>query len=183
MIVYANPFRSDLNIGKSYNEFINCLNVPDDTWIVIQDGDICYLTPDWGKRIEDALTLDGDKFGLVGCYTNRIKEPKQCHEFKFSNDSDIRNHVAIAHCYQGQGIQEVNFDIAGLFMAFQKKTWSLVGGFKENDIACDFDFNRRVRAQKLKVGLIRSLYVWHTYRIWTDNPWNSKGIKHLMKGK
>ena len=80
MIIYSNPFRSDKNIGKAYNDFIKCLNVPDDTWIVLQDGDITYLTDDWGKRIEESLALDGEKFGLVGCRTNRIKQTYQLHE-------------------------------------------------------------------------------------------------------
>jgi len=38
----------------------------------------------------------------------------------------------------------------------------------------------RVKELGLKVGLIRSLYVFHSYRPWTDfEPWNEK--KHLMK--
>ena len=37
----------------------------DNDWIVIQDGDIIYLTSDWGARIHKALEMDGDKFGLM----------------------------------------------------------------------------------------------------------------------
>lgn len=179
-IWYSNPFRSDLNIGRAINNFCNLIKNPED-WIVLQDGDITYLTSDWGKRIESALLLDGSKFGLVGCYTNRIKEAMQCHQRQFSNDSDIRNHMKIAQSYQGQGIQEINHGIAGFFMAFQKKTFDLVGGFAENTIAFDTDFNKKVRAKGLKLGLIRSLYVWHSYRLLSDNPWDANAIKHLVK--
>jgi hypothetical protein len=38
----------------------------------------------------------------------------------------------------------------------------------------------RVKEIGLKVGLIKSLYVFHGYRIWSDvEPWNDK--KHLLK--
>jgi len=95
-IFYSNPFSLDKNIGKAYNEYLASINANDEDWIVLQDGDILYLTPDWGKRIHDALSLDGDKFGLVGCYTNRLRSKHQLHEKSFSNDLNIRNHYNIA---------------------------------------------------------------------------------------
>jgi hypothetical protein len=48
-IFYSNPFDLDKNIGKAYNEYLASINANDDDWIVLQDGDILYLTPDWGK--------------------------------------------------------------------------------------------------------------------------------------
>jgi hypothetical protein len=179
-IFYSNPFSVEKNIGKAHNDFIKSLNANDEDWIVIQDGDMMYLTDDWGKRISDALSLDGDKFGLVGCYTNRLRGLHQLHGNEFSYETDIKKHYEIAKTYGGEGIQPIKQGVAGVFMAFQYKTWKKVKGFQENSIVFDSLFNLRVRELGLKVGLIRSLYVFHLYRIWAEKePWNEK--KHLLK--
>ena len=179
MIIYSNPFRSDKNIGKAYNEFIECLNVPLDTWIVIQDGDIIYLTDDWGKRIEDSLALDGDKFGLIGCKTNRVRGRQQLHNHIFSKDFDIKNHHKIALKYNEIGISPIDRDevIAGYLMAFTKRTWLKVGGFTEKTPSADAIFNEKVRNLGKKIGQFKNLYVFHSYRIWSDNPFTE--TKHL----
>jgi hypothetical protein len=178
-IFYSNPFSLDKNIGKAYNEYLSCLNANDEDWIVIQDGDIMYLTADWGKRINDALCLYGNKFGLVGCYTNRLRSKHQLHGNAFSYDLNVRNHFEIANSYKEEGIQEIKEYIAGFFMAFQYKTWKKIK-FTENSLAFDSLFSMRVKELDLKIGLIRSLYVFHGYRLWTDDePWNDK--KHLVK--
>jgi hypothetical protein len=178
-IFYSNPFSLDKDIGKAYNEYLSSLNAKDDDWIVMQDGDILYLTPDWGKRINDALSLDGDKFGLVGCYTNRLRSKHQLHKNAFNYDLNVRNHFDIANSYQEEGIQEIKEYIAGFFMAFQYKTWKKIK-FAENSLAFDSLFSMRVKEIGLNIGLIRSLYVFHGYRLWTDDePWNDK--KHLQK--
>jgi hypothetical protein len=179
-IFYSNPFSVDKNIGKAHNDFIKSLNANDDDWIVIQDGDMMYLTDDWGKRIQEALEKDGENFGLVGCYTNRLRGKHQLHGNEFSYETDIKKHYEIAKTYGGGGIEEIKQGIAGVFMAFQYKTWKAVKGFDENSIVFDSLFNVKVRDKGLKVGLIRSLYVFHLYRIWAEKePWNEK--KHLLK--
>ena len=179
-IFYSNPFSIEKNIGKAHNDFIKSLNANDDDWIVIQDGDMLYLTDDWGKRIQEALEKDGENFGLVGCYTNRLRGKHQLHGNEFSYETDIKKHYEIAKTYGGDGIQEIKQGIAGVFMAFKYKTWKAVKGFDENSIVFDSLFNVKVRDKGLKVGLIRSLYVFHLYRIWAEKePWNEK--KHLLK--
>jgi hypothetical protein len=178
-IFYSNPFSLDKNIGKAYNDYLSCLNAADDDWVVMQDGDIMYLTPDWGKRIHDALALDGNKFGLVGCYTNRLRSKHQLHGKEFNYDLNALNHYQIALTYQDEGIQEIKEYIAGFFMAFQYKTWKKIK-FTEDSLGFDSLFSMRVKEVGLKVGLIKSLYVFHGYRIWSDvEPWNDK--KHLLK--
>jgi hypothetical protein len=81
--------------------------------------------------------------------------------------------------YGEAGVQEINEYIAGFFMAFQYKTWKKIK-FTENSLAFDSLFSMRVKEMGLKIGLIKSLYVFHSYRLWADvEPWNQK--KHLMK--
>lgn len=175
-IFYSNPFNINKNIGKALNEF--CSLLPEDSWIVLQDGDITYLTPDWGERIYKSLALNGDQFGLIGCYTNRLKGLHQCHDNTFSNDMNIKNHIKIAQSdkYRNLGITDLkSFGVAGCFMAFKKSTWKKVGGFVENHIAFDTLFNQSVKAKGMKIGIMDNLYVFHLYRAWSDkNPFEEK---------
>jgi cellulose synthase/poly-beta-1,6-N-acetylglucosamine synthase-like glycosyltransferase len=178
-IYYSTPFSIDKNIGGAYNEF--CKIVPnDEDWIVITDADSMFLTPDYGVIIHKAIQTHGNDFGLIGCYTNRLRKTHQLHNGTFSNDHDIRHHVKIAMEYMCKdGIEDITpLNIAGVFMAFQKKTWKLVGGFLENSIVADTFFSQQVVSKGLKLGLIRGLYVYHWYRGWEiNNPFLS--IKHL----
>lgn len=68
--------------------------------------------------------------------------------------------------------------IAGLFMLFPKSVWKLCK-FPENNIAFDDVFSKLVVSKGYKLGLIKGLYVYHQYRIWSDTP--TKERKHLRK--
>lgn len=178
-IWYSNPYSIDKNFGKAINDF--CSIVPnDEDWIVIQDGDICYLTPDWGRIIYESLKEHGHKFGLIGCYTNSLNGLNQLHGKRRFNDISMKDHHKIAKTYNSTNISDFGkLIVAGFFMAFQKKTWRLVGGFVENNKSFDTLFNIAVRKKGLKVGIMDGLYVYHLYRIWADgNPGNE--VKHLM---
>lgn len=176
-IWYSNPYSMTKNIGGAINDF--CRLVPsDDDWIVIQDGDIIYLTPDWGVKIHEAIKVHGSKYALLGCMTNRLNSLHQLHQHKRSDDHDIKNHFDIAKTYnENTCIDVTSKNIAGCWMAFKKSTWQKVGCFKENDIAFDTDFCSRVKRKGMKIGLINNLYVYHLYRIWSDNPQKAK--EHL----
>lgn len=174
-IHYSNPFDIDKNIGKAYNEF--CDMVPnDEDWIVMQDGDMMYLSPDFGKNIHDTIQKHGDKYALFGCYTNRLASTHQLHLGAFSNDHDVLNHLEIAKQYTGTDVTETH-GIAGLFMCFQKKTWKAVGGFQENSHTFDSHFSVKVKRKGFKIALMKGLYVYHQYRPWSDHPKND--VKHL----
>lgn len=175
---YSNPFSVEKNIGKALNEF--CELVPDGDWICLQDGDMMYLTPDWGKQIHDAIKLHGSKFGLIGCVTNRLGRPIQ-RIGEMDNDHNILNHYQTAiqlskeHYAVVDDVTKKKY-IAGMFMLFPKEVWKRVK-FAENNIAFDDQFSQDVRRKGYKLGLMKGLYVYHAYRIWSDNP--SKDRQHL----
>lgn len=175
---YSNPYSTSKDFGGAINEFVGL--VPnDEDWIVIQDGDICYLRPDWGVIIENSLRLHGHKFGVIGCYTNSIGGLHQCLEGKRVTDRPMEYHVSKAMELNTYEIKDAGkYVIAGFFMAFQKKTWRLVGGFKENYRAFDSYFSNQVRARDLKLGIMQGLYVYHLYRLWASGD-PSKEMKHL----
>jgi hypothetical protein len=176
-IYYSNPYSTSKNFGKAINDF--CSLVPnDDDWIVIQDGDICYLRPDWGVIVEKALALHGHKFGLIGCYTNSIGGLHQTLEGRRVTDQPMKYHYEKAMELDTYEIEDLGIKgVAGFFMAFQKKTWKKVGGFRENYRAFDTWFNNQVRARDMKIGIMKGLYVYHLYRIWSENP--HKEVQHL----
>lgn len=174
-IFYSNPYSVSKNFGKAINDF--CELMPDDCWIVIQDGDITYLTPDWGTKIHNALEANGDKFGLIGCFTNRLAVKGQLHNGLFSDDHNILSHIPIAQGYSSLEITEIHTPIAGLFMAFKKSTWAKLKGFKENSYSFDVDFSNRVRSAGMKIGIMNGLYVYHQYRPFSKSP--KTDIRHL----
>lgn len=176
---YSNPYSSSKNIGKALNDF--CGLVPDGDWICLQDGDICYLTSDWGRQIEDTLKEHSDKFGLIGCMTNRLGRPIQ-RIGEMDNDHDMMKHyetaktMALEHYAEVEDITKKKY-IAGMFMLFPKSVWNKVK-FRENNIAFDDHFSNDVRKKGYKLGLMKGLYVYHLYRAWSDNP--TKERAHLL---
>lgn len=179
-IFYSNPFSTEKNIGKAYNEF--CESCPDDAWICLQDGDMMYLTPDWGKQIEDVILKHGNKYQLYGCVTNRLGRNIQIADGVDYDNHDIKYHTQkafeIKDMFYGQ-VEDITKKryIAGLFMIFHKSTWQK-HKFEENTPYFDDYFSKKITQANGKLGLIKGLYVYHQYRIWSDNP--KVDNKHLI---
>jgi glycosyltransferase involved in cell wall biosynthesis len=177
-VFYSNPYSTEKNIGKALNEF--CELVPDGSWICLQDGDIAYLTPNWGRQIEDAIRKHGDEFGLIGCVTNRLGRDIQ-RVGDMNEYHDMLRHAEIGRQKEKENWAEVEDItdkkyIAGMFMLFPKSVWNECK-FEENNIAFDDAFSKSVRRKGYKLGLMKGLYVYHLYRIWSENP--SKDRQHL----
>lgn len=174
-IHYITPYATDGNIGKAYNEACAQIQNPDD-WIVIRDGDTMFLTPEWGRLIEQVLQEHGDKYDLLGAMTNRVNDSHQKVEGVFA-EMDMQKHYEIAKKLQdekGTEVRHTRFDLAGFFMAFRKRTWGAVR-FEENTPLFDRMFSRRI-ARK---GVMEGLYVLHAYRLWSEDP--TQATEHLYK--
>lgn len=181
-IHYSNPFSIEKNIGKALNEF--CEMVPDGDWICLQDGDMMYLTPDWGKQIAEVVTNYGNKYSLIGCLTNRLGRPIQVYDKANYNNHDIKFHydLAVKLANDNWGVvDDITHKkyVAGMFMLFPKSIW-LKNRFKENVSYFDDEFSKGVLRQGGKVGLMKGLYVYHSYRIWSDTPRTSKDHLSLL---
>lgn len=179
-ISYSNPFATDKNIGRAYNEF--CESVPDGNWICLQDGDIAFLTPDWGKQIEDVVRTRGRDFSLIGCVTNRLGRPIQ-----LAPGVDYNNHDMEYHYKKTKEISKENYGkveditkkryIAGMLMLFPKTTWNRVK-FSENNPAFDDAFSTGVTKFGGKLGLMTGFYVYHWYRGFSKDPKRDRA--HLL---
>jgi hypothetical protein len=170
-IWYSSPYSTAKNIGKALNEF--CELIPDDDWICLQDGDIMFLTPDWGNQIEETVKRYGNKFQLIGCMTNRLGRNIQKVDGMF-DEKDITKHYLKAkelsetHYAEVEVITKKRF-VAGMFMLFPKSVWQK-HKFKENVINFDDCFSRDIVQSGGKLGLMKGLYVFHLYRIWSESP-------------
>lgn len=178
-INYITPYSTEKNFGKAINDQINCM--PDDCWVALMDGDIMFLTPHWGRQIADVVKLHGNKYSLFGCLTNRLGRPIQRYKGEFSTDFNIKNHYDIAKDLETNHWAEVEDitskrRIAGMFMLFPKSLWNEIK-FKENSPNFDDIFSSEVISKNKKLGLMKGLYVFHSYRIWSDNP---KDRSHLL---
>jgi len=182
-IFYIQSYDLKANIGGAYNRHIK--HLPSDAWIVISDHDSNFLIPDFGKQLHDIIEKYGNEYALLGCVTNRLRGLHQLHENKFSNDFDLKNHFSIAcDLFKDQYSEvEATHGVAGVMLMFRKSTWEAVGGFQENNIACDTAFNKAIKAKGLgKIGIMKGVYLFHCYRMWNDNHMiAANDVKHLIK--
>lgn len=176
MVHYITSWSSQKNYGGAINEAIERLNCSDDHFICLRDGDSCFLTPDWGNTIQ-TLTEQND-YDLIGCSTNRLREPHQLVQGVFGSDTSLQTHYQTALNQQeihGTAIHPFKHDVAGFFMLFRYSAW-LNNKFKENTPIFDRLFTRGIA--KGRVGIALGLYVLHMYRLWSSNPKNDS--KHLF---
>jgi len=179
-IYYGIPYSLDRNLGAEYNRYMNLLPNNDD-WMVFQDGDIMFLTPDFGHHIAEVIKKLPDA-GIITCKTNRIRQKLQRHN---EDSPDILVHRLIAKDldkkFRGQ-YRKINDNISGFFMAIKKKTWLEVGKFSEKDgklLTVDSAFSKKIIKRGKPIYVMQGLYVFHYYRF--AEGWNY--IEHLTNAK
>lgn len=172
------PYSIEKNFGKAINEY--CALVPAGDWICITDGDVCRLLPDWGKHISDiAFKADQQSYRLIGCMTNRLRQNHQLVPGMF-DQTDIKAHYKVSAIMQNEyyyEIQRIKTPIAGFFMLFPQWVWGKYK-FQEGTECFDTIFSNKILRVNGKIGIAKGLYLYHAYRIWSDNP--RADTKHLF---
>lgn len=167
MIYYFVPYSTEKNLGKAYNQHMDLLP-KDDDWGVLMDGDIMFLTFDWGHQIEKAIE-DNPDAGIISCYTNRISKRKsQLYEINSPNILVHREQATRLNHQFGGTYKKISQNISGFLMIIKKKTWKDAGKFHErDDMILDIDglFSREVRTLGKSIILMRGMYVFHYYRM------------------
>lgn len=183
-IFYSNPYDVTTNIGAAYNDFLSSIKANDDDWIVLQDGDIMYLTPNWGRQIHHVALSAPKHVGLIGCMTNRIGLNYQRVEGQFNNP-DINAHKEQALSLEKSNFGElkiINEVIAGFFMMFPYRVWKEAGCFMEKSIYFDSKFSNAVLGAGYNTALITGLYVYHLYRPDNADPEQARfDFRHLTR--
>lgn len=179
-IHYITPYSTEKNFGKAINEQISI--IPDEDWVCVLDGDMMFLTPDWGRQVSEVVRKHGKKYSLFGCLTNRLGRNIQRYRGEFSNNFDVKHHYDIAKELESNYWAEVEDvtskkRVAGMFMLFPKSLWNRIQ-FKENTPNFDDIFSTEVIKSGGKLGLLKGLYVFHCYRLWSESPGRDR--EHLL---
>jgi len=169
VIYYFNPYSTDKDLGKAYNDYMALLPNQDD-WACLTDGDTMFLMPDYGHQIQQIIDLHPDT-GLFTCLTNRVGCLEQCYNRHISNERDILKHKRIASdCYaRKHQVKQLHGIISGHCMIVQKKTWEEVGKFPEGIgiLSVDNGFSQKILDHKKKILLMEGVYLLHYYRMET----------------
>lgn len=140
----------------------------DEDWAIFTDGDMCFLTEDWGDHIKEFIRLNPNA-GLITCYTNRIGYKRQRYDGIFSGDMDIRNHSILAQKIKYEGhvkSKPMEGSIGGFFFGLKKETWNEIK-FDETIgmLGVDADYSERILKSGRSILLMKGLYVFHCYRL------------------
>jgi GT2 family glycosyltransferase len=175
MIHYISPFRQDKNIGKAINDAITQLSASDEDWVIHIDQDVLWLLPDSKSRLERILSTT--EYDILGAVTNRLSMPYQLASNMF-DETDIKRHIEVAKLLDSDVVEPYMHILAAFCLCFKVKTWKQLGGFEDNSISFDTTFSLKAQMSGLKLGLCVGVYVFHLYRMLSDNP--TRDIKHFL---
>lgn len=178
MIFHITPYLSG-DIGKGINDTIR--ELPEDSWICLRDIDTMFLLPEQPAWLE-TLVRSNPEFDVIGASCNRLGSTYQLFDRVVSEDSDIRRHIEIAKIAKnlfGMELEEVpsGVPLAGFFLLFRKSLWNEIP-FEERSIQFDLIFSNTLHAQGKRLGLLRGLYLFHTYRFGAEDP--RRAVSHLL---
>ena len=160
-------YDTEQNLGRFYNSAMSLL--ADDDWAVFIDSDAMFVQDDWGQKIQRVIKQNPD-YGFFTCLTNRVG----C-EWQLADDADRNGHFILAERdfahdlaeeVEGDPVEDVTdySSMSGVCMIIQKKVWDQIGGAKDGFYGVDNDLHRKSADQGIKVGLIKSLYIYHLYK-------------------
>jgi len=175
-ISFISAYSTDKDIGGEYNRLIEMI---DDEYIFIKDGDCLFLTPDYGDKIEKIIK-DNPEYDMIGCMTNRLSGSHQ-RIGQMEENPDINYHINMANKLwddNGSLIYPTFKNAAAMCMILKKKIWKRIR-FKEN--CCFFDrlFCEEALSLGYQIGIAQGLYVFHLYRWGKEHPENY--VNHLIK--
>lgn len=182
MIYYSVPFDSGKNLGRYYNQFMEIIP-DDDDWGCFIDGDTIFTTADYGLVIEKAVAENPDA-ACFTCVTNRVGCEWQIApgvDVKSNDMAYHRKYSEILKNVYGSSVVDVTRKprrevFSGLFILLKKSAWKKIGGFKEDKmLGIDNDLHWKIQDHKLKMYMMRGLYLYHWYR-----GGDKTYVKHLL---
>lgn len=181
MIYYFKPFDTKKRLGHIHNKY--CKLVPNaNDYICLLDPDTMFLHPHQQAWIEEIVEKHGDKWDLLGCMTNRVGVTNQLFEGKYRGSTTFKELNVFNHILNEKdcrkeldNIKETNL-IAGFFMLFKRSLWDKIKF--EQGIDFDIKFCNAVKKSGGRIGIMQGVYLWHSYRLLSDNP--TKYKKHLL---
>lgn len=175
---FRTPYSTEKNLGKAYNEEMEL--IPDGDAACFTDGDILFLTPDFG----DIITKYYQQYpnSVLTCWTNRIH---QLAKDQFKNEiisTNVKDHLTVKQgCTTATNIEG---PVSGFLLVVPKAVWqkhrfSEVNKYnpdQPNLLGVDNEWTNRIRQNGIQVKRMNGVYVWHTYRLLSDG----KDKSHLL---
>ncbi len=167
MIYRIQPFSEIKNLGKAYNDHIKLL--PSGSWICIQDYDTCFLDYQFYINMLVYIKIFPNQ-GIFTCLTNRTGCIEQRYNGEIYENPDM-NHweeVSINIHSKATSLKDINKEISGFCMLFNKNVWESAGGFLEREGRClgiDNNFCWIVLEKGYKIGLMENVFCFHYYRL------------------
>lgn len=172
------PYSTERNLGKAYNEFMELL--PDDTAACFIDGDVCFLTPDYGHILHTYANEYPNN--VLTCYTNRIHQlstGQQCNVCIQGGNDDIASNIRRAELIRDSqdSVTAITGPVSGFLLVVPKSIWRRFKFTEENYykpgqpnlLGVDNKFTNDVRAAGIQVLRMNKLFVWHSYRLLTGS--------------
>lgn len=159
-------YDADQNLGRAYNACMDL--VDDDDWVVFLDHDAMFVQRNWYKNVKRIIE-ENPEYGFFTCLMNRVGCRWQIPGNVDPNNHDIRYHKEVGKALEQiteNEVQDVTKapGLSGVVMIVQKKVWDKIGGAKDGFLGVDNELHYACARNGVKVGLIRSLYVYHFYR-------------------
>lgn len=166
MIYYRIPWSDEKRLDLYYTREMGMLP-DDDDWCCFVDGDAMFTTYDYGAQIRKTVEQNPE-YGLFTCLTNRVHPVWQLVPGLWDYDDMVQ------HREWGQQIQDRNKSVlditnsspmSGVMILWKKSAWKKIGQIRRTGmLAVDNSIHIQSREAGIKVGLIRSVYLYHWYR-------------------
>lgn len=176
-------FTGQKNLGRAYNEAMAA--APEDSHVILRDGDTCWLTPDYGVHIAEYIRLHPN--AVLTCWTNRINERAEQQAAGDRTNQNIKDHLRLAELCKANlyRVSTLHGFVSGFCLIVPKSVWNNhkfteVQKYEDrgptNMLGVDNDFTNRIRAAGIPVLRMDGIYIWHTYRLLTGDNYKT----HLL---
>lgn len=170
-VFYFTPYSINKELGAAYNE--SCSIVPNkNDYIALMDADTMFLSPNYGRIIDEVLTKYGESFGLFTCYATRIGNPEQRYNGIIDDDSNIislKSKVLECENKYGTQVTQLTRLISGHFLLFKKSLWEEIKfplqTHKGTILGIDNKWSNAVLKSGKKIARIDGLLIVHYYRL------------------
>lgn len=174
------PYSIDRNLGKTYNEQMAL--IPDGDTACFIDGDVCFLTPDYGHILNRYANEYPDN--VLTCWTNRIHElsvGQKANIMPNMRDS-IEGCIRLAMAIKETTATEIVGCVSGFLLVIPKHIWqqhpfSETNTYRPDEpnlLGVDNEWTNRIRKAGVRILRMDSLLVWHSYRLLDGSK------KHLL---
>ena len=164
------PFSVSRNLGAAYNEEMEMIPGNDSACFI--DGDLSFLTPDFGKILHEYTNQNPDS--VLTCYTNRIHQLAKGQLHPTCNSTDMKECIEFAlSIKEDRTVTEITGPVSGFLMVIPKKVW-LKHKFTEvntynpgqpNLLGVDNAFTNGIRQKGIKILRMNGMLCYHSYRL------------------